>query len=40
MRPLRSANYIVAEEWTAGDEEGIRFDFPFSINISWSELDL
>ncbi|WP_227980729.1 Uma2 family endonuclease [Nocardia spumae] len=39
VRPLRSANYIVAGEWTAGNEEGMRIDFPFPINIPWSELD-
>ena len=39
VRPLRSANYLLAGEWTAKSEEGIRFAFPFPITIPWSELE-
>jgi Uma2 family endonuclease len=39
VRPLRSANYIVAGEWTAADEDGIGINFPFPIHIPWSDLD-
>ncbi|NKY84702.1 Uma2 family endonuclease [Nocardia veterana] len=39
VRPLRSANYLLAGEWTTSAEEGIRFDFPFAITIPWSELE-
>ncbi|MFC8047924.1 Uma2 family endonuclease [Nocardia sp. NPDC057353] len=38
VRPLRPANYLVAGEWTASDEDGIRIEFPFPIDIPWSEL--
>ena len=37
VRPLRPANYLIAGEWTPGEGE-IRFDFPFSVNIPWTEL--
>lgn len=39
VRPLRSANYLLAGEWTTSAEEGIRFDFPFAISVPWSELE-
>lgn len=39
VRPLRSANYLLAGEWTTSAEEGIRFDFPFQISVPWSELE-
>ncbi|WP_084505822.1 Uma2 family endonuclease [Nocardia harenae] len=38
VRPLRPANYLIAGEWTASDEDGIRILFPFPIEIPWSEL--
>ncbi|MFE3445462.1 Uma2 family endonuclease [Nocardia sp. NPDC059180] len=37
--PLRPANYLVAGEWTPADTSGIEIDFPFPINIPWSELE-
>ncbi len=39
VRPLRSANYIVTGEWSAGDEAAIAIGFPFPIDVPWSELD-
>jgi Uma2 family endonuclease len=39
VRPLRSANYLVAGEWTHDDADGIAIDFPFPITIPWSELE-
>ena len=40
VRPLRSANYLLAGEWTPGDDEdGVDFRFPFPIRIPWSELE-
>ncbi|MFI9506567.1 Uma2 family endonuclease [Nocardia sp. NPDC052566] len=40
VRPLRTANYIVAGEWTPQDNEnGVEIDFPFPISIPWSDLD-
>jgi Uma2 family endonuclease len=39
VRPLRSANYLVAGEWTPDDEDGVRIGFPFPIHIPWTELE-
>ncbi|NUP26649.1 MAG: Uma2 family endonuclease [Nocardia sp.] len=39
VRPLRTANYILAGEWTPDDEDGVRIDFPFPIHIPWTELE-
>lgn len=39
VRPLRSANYLLTGEWTHADEDGVRFDFPFPIDIPWSDLE-
>ena len=39
VRPLRSANYIIAGEWTPADEDGIHIDFPFPLTIPWTELE-
>ncbi|MFC8526999.1 hypothetical protein [Nocardia sp. NPDC057227] len=33
-RPLRPANYLVIDEWTAADENGIRTSLPFPMEIS------
>lgn len=38
VRPLRPANYLLADEWAAADTEGIRIDHPFPILIPWEEL--
>ncbi|MFC3961225.1 Uma2 family endonuclease [Nocardia jiangsuensis] len=37
-RPLRLANYLVVDEWTVADANGIRTSFPFPMEITWSEL--
>ncbi|MFI2231431.1 Uma2 family endonuclease [Nocardia testacea] len=39
VRPLRSANYLLAGEWSPGDPDGIRIEFPFPITIPWTELE-
>ncbi|MGW0004538.1 Uma2 family endonuclease [Nocardia grenadensis] len=39
VRPLRSANYLVAGEWAPEDEDGVRIDFPFPVHIPWTELE-
>lgn len=39
VRPLRSANYVLAGAWTPEDEDGIHIDFPFPITIPWTELE-
>ncbi|MFI5714666.1 Uma2 family endonuclease [Nocardia sp. NPDC051750] len=39
VRPLRSANYLIAGEWTSANEDGIHIDFPFPITIPWTELE-
>ncbi|WP_338067228.1 hypothetical protein [Nocardia cerradoensis] len=39
VRPPRSANYVLAGEWTVEDENGIQFEFRFPITIPWSELE-
>ncbi|WP_459956052.1 Uma2 family endonuclease [Nocardia sp. IFM 10818] len=38
VHPLRTANYLLAGEWTHADINGIEFDFPFPIHIPWDEL--
>ncbi|WP_280421041.1 Uma2 family endonuclease [Nocardia carnea] len=38
VHPLRPANYLVAGEWTHDDEQGVQFDFPFRIDIPWTDL--
>ncbi|WP_342213497.1 hypothetical protein [Nocardia farcinica] len=39
MRPLRPANYLLVGEWAPGDAAGVRIEFPFPIDIPWSELE-
>ncbi|WP_342215760.1 hypothetical protein [Nocardia farcinica] len=39
VRPLRPANYLLVGEWAPGDAEGVRIEFPFPIDIPWSELE-
>jgi Uma2 family endonuclease len=39
VRPLHSANYILAGEWTHDDPDGVDIAFPFPIAIPWSELE-
>lgn len=39
VRPLRSANYLLAGEWTHDDPHGVAIEFPFPISIPWSELE-
>lgn len=39
VHPLRSANYILAGEWTLGNPGGIRIEYPFPITIPWTELE-
>ncbi|WP_237755033.1 Uma2 family endonuclease [Nocardia nova] len=39
VRPLRSANYLVAGEWSHDDPDGVVTEFPFPIRIPWSELE-
>jgi Uma2 family endonuclease len=39
VRPLRSANYLLAGEWSPGNPDGIRIEFPFPITIPWTELE-
>ncbi|MEV6361621.1 Uma2 family endonuclease [Nocardia asteroides] len=38
VRPLRSANYLLAGEWTPADEHGVEIDFPFPVRIPWTDL--
>ncbi|WP_378736368.1 Uma2 family endonuclease [Nocardia brasiliensis] len=40
VHPLRRANYLLAGEWTHADETGIQIEFPFSIHVPWSELEV
>ncbi|WP_433724996.1 Uma2 family endonuclease [Nocardia sp. CA-129566] len=39
VHPLRSANYLLAGEWTPDNTDDIEIDFPFPIQIPWSELE-
>ena len=39
VHPLRRTNYLLVDEWTPADHEGIRIDHPFPIRIAWPELD-
>lgn len=39
VHPLLPANYLLIDEWTPATSSGIEFDFPFPINIPWSELE-
>lgn len=39
VRPLHPANYLITGEWTRADTDGVRIDFPFPIEISWSALE-
>ncbi|MFB7721643.1 Uma2 family endonuclease [Nocardia sp. NPDC056100] len=39
VHPLQAGNYVIAGEWTPADTEGIAFDFPFPIRITWDELE-
>lgn len=38
VRPLRSANYLLAGEWTPDAVAGVSFPYPFSIAVPWSWL--
>ncbi|WP_433756247.1 Uma2 family endonuclease [Nocardia sp. CA-135398] len=39
VHPLRPANYLLIDEWTHDNPNGIDFDFPFPITIPWTELE-
>ncbi|MBF6419211.1 Uma2 family endonuclease [Nocardia farcinica] len=39
VRPLRPANYLLVGEWAPSDAAGVRIEFPFPIDIPWSELE-
>ncbi|MFI9510925.1 Uma2 family endonuclease [Nocardia sp. NPDC052566] len=40
VHPLRSANYLLVDEWTPDDDgDGIAINFPFPIRIPWTELE-
>ncbi|MEV2218654.1 Uma2 family endonuclease [Nocardia vinacea] len=39
VHPLRQANYILADEWTHENLDGIAIDSPFPITIPWTELE-
>lgn len=39
VRPLRSANYLLVDEWTPADEHGVTISSPYPITIEWSELE-
>lgn len=39
VRPLRSADYILVGEWSPADPDGVQIDFPFPIQIPWSDLE-
>jgi Uma2 family endonuclease len=39
VHPLRSANYLLAGEWTHEHSQGIGIEFPFPIHIPWTELE-
>lgn len=39
VRPLHPSNYLMAGEWTPTAREGIRMEFPFPIDIGWSDLE-
>lgn len=38
VRPLRSANYLLAGEWTPDVVAGVSFPYPFPIDIPWASL--
>lgn len=38
VTPLRSANYVLAEEWTFDGNDAIETVHPFPIKIPWDEL--
>ncbi|WP_067534992.1 Uma2 family endonuclease [Nocardia crassostreae] len=40
VHPLHPTNYVLIDEWSPNDTTGIRIEFPFPIDIPWSELDL
>ncbi|WP_405491927.1 Uma2 family endonuclease [Nocardia sp. NBC_00511] len=39
VSPLHPANYLIAGEWIADVHDGITFDYPFPIRITWEELE-
>ncbi|MFC8383177.1 Uma2 family endonuclease [Nocardia sp. NPDC057272] len=39
VRPLHPANYLLVGEWTPKDSDGIHFDHPFVIDLSWADLE-
>jgi len=38
VRPLRSANYLMAGEWIPEAGTGVSFPYPFPIEVPWSSL--
>ncbi|MFI1460303.1 hypothetical protein [Nocardia carnea] len=38
VHPLRPESYLLAGEWTHDDESGVRFGFPFPVDIPWTDL--
>lgn len=38
VRPLRSANYLLAGQWRSGEAEGVSFPYPFPIELDWAAL--
>ncbi|MGI5219748.1 hypothetical protein [Nocardia sp. CA-290969] len=39
VHPLYPANYLLAGKWSPDGCERITIDFPFAIDIPWSELE-
>ncbi|MEU1983181.1 Uma2 family endonuclease [Nocardia sp. NPDC019395] len=39
VHPLYPTNYLLVDEWTPADENGIHIDHPFPIRIPWTELE-
>ncbi|MEU0507537.1 Uma2 family endonuclease [Nocardia sp. NPDC005998] len=39
VHALHSANYLLAGEWTPNNTDDIEIDFPFPIQIPWTELE-
>ncbi|MEV6770384.1 Uma2 family endonuclease [Nocardia sp. NPDC051030] len=38
-RPMYPNNYVLIDEWSPKDTEAIRTEFPFPIDIPWTELE-
>ncbi|MCX4098148.1 hypothetical protein [Nocardia sp. alder85J] len=39
VTPLHPAFSVLAGEWCSADTDGITVDFPFPLDISWTELE-